>query len=102
MYVTCNVLSNYIHITILTPWGTKYYFTTFAYVFSDDVYLSPLEMSTLLGKIFPKPRPSGDSVSEIGFPTNVHHEFHVRKNEETGQLECLPVPWLKLLNAQLT
>ena len=69
---------------------------------SDDAYLSPLEMSTIFGKIFPKTRQTGDSVSEIGFPTNVHHEFHVRKNEETGQLEGLPVPWLKLLNTQLT
>ncbi|GFG37574.1 hypothetical protein Cfor_12416 [Coptotermes formosanus] len=59
-------------------------------------------MSTLFGKFFTKPRPPGDGVSEIGFPTNVHHEFHVRKNEETGQLEGLPPPWLKLLNAQLT
>lgn len=67
-----------------------------------DVYLSALEMSTIFGKFFPKPRPPGDGVSEIGFPTNVHHEFHVSKNEETGQLEGLPVPWLKLLNAQLT
>jgi len=59
-------------------------------------------MSTLFGKFFPKTRPPSDGVSEIGLPTNVHHEFHVRKNEETGQLEGLPVPWLKLLNAQLT
>jgi len=59
-------------------------------------------MSTIFGKFFPKTRPPGDGVSEIGLPTNVHHEFHVRKNEETGQLEGLPLPWLKLLNAQLT
>lgn len=59
-------------------------------------------MSTIFGKFFPKTRPASDGVSEIGLPTNVHHEFHVRKNEETGQLEGLPLPWLKLLNAQLT
>jgi len=59
-------------------------------------------MSTIFGKFFPRTRPLGDGVSEIGLPTNVHHEFHVRKNEETGQLEGLPLPWLKLLNAQLT
>jgi p21-activated kinase 1 len=68
---------------------------------SDDVHLSALEMSTLFQKIFPKPR-QPDGVSEIGLPTNVHHEFHVSKNEETGQLEGLPLPWLKLLNAQIT
>jgi hypothetical protein len=88
--------------TILTPWGQNITLSTFAYV-SDDVYLSPLEMSTIIGKIFPKTRPPpGDGVSEIGLPTNVHHEFHVRKNEETGQLEGLPQTLLKLLNAQLT
>jgi len=59
-------------------------------------------MSTIFGKFFPRTRPPSDGVSEIGLPTNVHHEFHVRKNEETGQLEGLPLPWLKLLNAQLT
>jgi p21-activated kinase 1 len=56
----------------------------------------------IFGKLFPKTRPSADSVSEIGLPTNVHHEFHVSWNEETGQLEGLPTPWLKLLNTQIT
>ncbi|XP_021926655.1 serine/threonine-protein kinase PAK 2 [Zootermopsis nevadensis] len=59
-------------------------------------------MSIIFGKFFPKTRPSADSVSEIGLPTNVHHEFHVSWNEETGQLEGLPTPWLKLLNTQIT
>ncbi|XP_069694689.1 serine/threonine-protein kinase PAK 3 [Periplaneta americana] len=59
-------------------------------------------MSIIFGKFFPKTRPSVDGVSEIGLPTNVHHEFHVSRNEETGQLEGLPVPWLKLLNTQIT
>lgn len=69
---------------------------------SDDVHLSALEMSTIFGKFFPKTRPSADGVSEIGLPTNVQHEFHVSRNEETGQLEGLPTPWLKLLNTQIT
>jgi hypothetical protein len=69
---------------------------------SDDIHLSTVEMSTIFGKFFPKTRSSPESVSEIGLPTNVHHEFHVSWNEETGQLEGLPTPWLKLLNTQIT
>ncbi|PSN55862.1 Serine/threonine-protein kinase PAK 2 [Blattella germanica] len=59
-------------------------------------------MSTIFGKFFPKTRPPVDSVSEISPPTNVQHEFHVIRNEETGQLEGLPTPWLKLLDTQIT
>lgn len=43
-----------------------------------------------------------DTVAEIGFPTNVSHQFHVSKNAETGQLEGLPESWIRLLNTQIT
>ncbi|PNF29774.1 Serine/threonine-protein kinase PAK 2 [Cryptotermes secundus] len=81
--------------------GSYHSFLFFFYIL-DDVHLSALEMSTIFGKFFPKTRPSADGVSEIGLPTNVQHEFHVSRNEETGQLEGLPTPWLKLLNTQIT
>lgn len=40
--------------------------------------------------------------SQIGFPTNVHHEFHVSKNKETGKLEGLPDSWTRLMNTQIS
>ncbi|XP_059491255.1 serine/threonine-protein kinase PAK 2 [Neocloeon triangulifer] len=40
--------------------------------------------------------------SQIGFPTNVHHEWHVSRNQHTGQLEGLPDQWLKLMDTQIT
>ncbi|XP_014485371.1 PREDICTED: serine/threonine-protein kinase PAK 2 [Dinoponera quadriceps] len=60
-------------------------------------------MSLSLTKFFSKKR-SGptDTVAEIGLPTNVSHQFHVSKNAVTGQLEGLPDPWIRLLNAQLS
>ncbi|XP_077255954.1 p21 (RAC1) activated kinase 3 [Temnothorax americanus] len=62
-------------------------------------------MSLSLTKLFSKKR-SGHAVdtvaAEIGPPTNVSHEFHVIKNAETGQLEGLPDPWIRLLNTQIS
>lgn len=45
---------------------------------------------------------ANEGPTEIGLPTNVAHEFHVSRNKETGLLEGLPVPWLRLLNTQIT
>lgn len=60
-------------------------------------------MSLSISKFFSKKsKTSSDSVGEIGLPTNVSHQFHVSKNEETGQLEGLPDPWIRLLNTQIT
>ncbi|KAK6618500.1 hypothetical protein RUM43_013693 [Polyplax serrata] len=54
-------------------------------------------------KFFPaKKRVTSEGPSEIGLPLNVNHVYHVTRNEETGQLEGLPVPWLKQLNTQLS
>lgn len=54
-------------------------------------------------KLFPaKKRYTTDGPSEIGLPSNVNHVYHVTRNEETGQLEGLPDPWLKQLNTQLS
>lgn len=62
-------------------------------------------MSLSLTKLFSKKK-SGtvtDTVAaEIGLPTNVSHKFHVSKNAETGQLEGLPDPWIRLLNTQIS
>ncbi|XP_032691108.1 serine/threonine-protein kinase STE20 [Odontomachus brunneus] len=60
-------------------------------------------MSLSITKFFSRKR-SGppDTVAEIGLPTNVSHKFHVSKNAVTGQLEGLPDPWIRLLNAQLS
>ncbi|XP_029163083.1 serine/threonine-protein kinase PAK 1 [Nylanderia fulva] len=62
-------------------------------------------MSLSLTKLFSKKRsgPAADTVAaEIGLPTNVSHKFHVSKNAETGQLEGLPDPWIRLLNTQIS
>ncbi|XP_011867220.1 PREDICTED: serine/threonine-protein kinase PAK 3 [Vollenhovia emeryi] len=62
-------------------------------------------MSLSLTKLFSKKRsgPAVDTVAaEIGLPTNVSHKFHVSKNAETGQLEGLPDPWIRLLNTQIS
>ncbi|CAK9809498.1 Serine/threonine-protein kinase PAK 2 [Anthophora quadrimaculata] len=60
-------------------------------------------MSLNISKLFSR-RKTGtvDTVGEIGFPTNVSHQFHVSKNAETGQLEGLPESWIRLLNTQIT
>lgn len=61
-------------------------------------------MSLSLTKLFSKKKsgPVDTVVTEIGFPTNVSHKFHVSKNAETGQLEGLPDPWIRLLNTQIS
>lgn len=63
-------------------------------------------MSLNLTKLFSKKKSStqvNDTVAaEIGLPTNVSHQFHVSKNAETGQLEGLPDPWIRLLNTQIS
>ncbi|XP_037952168.1 serine/threonine-protein kinase PAK 3-like [Teleopsis dalmanni] len=43
-----------------------------------------------------------EPISEIGNPTNFQRHFHVSRNKETGDLEGLPTPWLRLMNAQIT
>lgn len=43
-----------------------------------------------------------EPISEIGNPTNFQRHFHVSRNEETGVLEGLPAPWMRLMNAQIT
>ncbi|XP_073831221.1 p21 (RAC1) activated kinase 3 [Musca autumnalis] len=43
-----------------------------------------------------------EPISEIGNPTNFQRHFHVSRNEETGVLEGLPAPWVRLMNAQIT
>lgn len=43
---------------------------------------------------------SGPSV--IGPPTNVMHDIHVSKNAETGQLEGLPMAWMRQIGKQIT
>lgn len=61
------------------------------------------KMSLSIAKFFSKKKTyPTESVAEIGPPTNVSHQFHVSKNAETGQLEGLPDPWIRLLNAQLS
>ncbi|XP_043268631.1 serine/threonine-protein kinase PAK 3 [Venturia canescens] len=63
-------------------------------------------MSLSISKFFSKKNknttPDHVVVGEIGLPTNVSHQFHVSKNQETGQLEGLPDPWIRLLNTQIT
>lgn len=61
-------------------------------------------MSLSLTKLFSKKRsgPAEPVATEIGLPTNVSHKFHVSKNAETGQLEGLPDPWIRLLNTQIS
>lgn len=60
-------------------------------------------MSLNLTKFFSKKKSTYvEPVAEIGLPTNVSHRFHVSKNAETGQLEGLPLPWIRLLNAQIS
>lgn len=62
------------------------------------------KMSLSLTKLFSKKRsgPVDTVAAEIGLPTNVSHKFHVSKNAETGQLEGLPDPWIRLLNTQIS
>ncbi|CAG0886980.1 unnamed protein product [Darwinula stevensoni] len=44
---------------------------------------------------------SGDTseIQEIGLPTQVHHELHVKFDKETGKLVGLPNEWLHVLNS---
>ena len=46
------------------------------------------------------PTDSGPSV--ISGPMDVSHNTHVALNKQTGALEGLPEPWLKMLNKELT
>ncbi|XP_066997290.1 serine/threonine-protein kinase PAK 2 [Anabrus simplex] len=57
-----------------------------------------------LSKLFfsKKQRPETHGPSEIGLPTNVHHQFHVSVNAETGQLEGLPDSMIQFLNTQIS
>ncbi|KAF4533256.1 hypothetical protein B566_EDAN005172 [Ephemera danica] len=57
-------------------------------------------MSFISG-MFKKKAPA-EGPSQIGHPTNVHHEFHVSKNKETGQLEGLPDSWTRFMNTQIS
>nr|XP_031838871.1 serine/threonine-protein kinase PAK 1 isoform X2 [Nomia melanderi] len=61
-------------------------------------------MSLNISKLFSRKRPGPiDTVAtEIGLPTNVSHQFHVSRNEQTGQLEGLPESWIRLLNTQIS
>ncbi|KAJ1530421.1 hypothetical protein ONE63_005329 [Megalurothrips usitatus] len=59
-------------------------------------------MNLGFSKFFSKKKHVNEGPTEIGLPTNVLHEFHVSKNHETGVLEGLPTPWLRLLNTQIT
>lgn len=43
-----------------------------------------------------------EQISEIGAPTNFQRHFHVSRNQETGDLEGLPTPWVRLMNTQIT
>ncbi|XP_001359445.5 serine/threonine-protein kinase PAK 2 [Drosophila miranda] len=43
-----------------------------------------------------------EQISEIGAPTNFQRHFHVSRNQETGDLEGLPAPWVRLMNSQIT
>ena len=43
-----------------------------------------------------------EPISEIGNPTNFQRHYHVSRNEETGVLEGLPAPWLRLMNGQIS
>ncbi|KAK0165302.1 hypothetical protein PV328_003828 [Microctonus aethiopoides] len=64
-----------------------------------------MKMSLNISKFFSKKKQTttdSNSVAEIGLPTNVSHKFHVIKNAETGQLEGLPDPWMRLLNTQIS
>lgn len=55
-------------------------------------------------KIFKRNKPKEDfvSASVIGKPTNVNHDIHVIKNEETGQLEGLPSAWIRQIGNQIS
>lgn len=55
-----------------------------------------------IGKLFRKTQPKEDGPSVIGYPTNVKLEFHVSKNQITGQLEGLPEPWRRQILNQIT
>ncbi|KAK2581108.1 hypothetical protein KPH14_007928 [Odynerus spinipes] len=60
-------------------------------------------MSLNITKFFSKKKSCNvETVAEIGLPTNVSHQFHVSKNAETGQLEGLPLPWIRFLNTQIS
>ncbi|UYV62864.1 Pak3, partial [Cordylochernes scorpioides] len=39
----------------------------------------------------------GAAVSKIGIPFSVKHHIHVGLNKDTGKIEGLPEPWMKLL-----
>ena len=53
-------------------------------------------------KLFRKNKSSGDGPSVISRPTSVTHNFHVKKNKNTGALEGLPAGWIAIINQQLT
>jgi hypothetical protein len=60
-------------------------------------------MTSSIKKLFRSSKKTvSEGPSQIGFPTNVHHEWHVSKNLHTGQLEGLPDQWLKLMDTQIT
>ncbi|KAF5270977.1 hypothetical protein FQA39_LY08280 [Lamprigera yunnana] len=56
-----------------------------------------------LSKIFRRNTHKDDNgPSVIGHPTNVIHDIHVIKNEETGQLEGLPLAWQRQIGNLFT
>ncbi|GBN26697.1 hypothetical protein AVEN_259921-1 [Araneus ventricosus] len=63
---------------------------------------SSFTMSTM-SSLFTKLRSSKKSSkkdqtpSEIGIPFSVKHNIHVGFNQDTGEIEGLPEPWLRLL-----
>lgn len=40
--------------------------------------------------------------SNISGPTNVQHDIHVCKNQITGQLEGLPLAWMRQIGTQIS
>lgn len=53
-------------------------------------------------KFLTKKKTTNEGPSEIGAPTNVKRVYHVVKNKESGDLEGLPAPWIKELDAQIS
>ncbi|XP_015904799.1 serine/threonine-protein kinase PAK 1 isoform X2 [Parasteatoda tepidariorum] len=58
-----------------------------------------LNMSSLFTKLrsSKKSGKKEQAPSEIGIPFSVKHNIHVKFNENTGEVEGLPEPWLRLL-----
>ena len=64
----------------------------------------PGKMSLFKKILTPKPgkkKEAGNNqeILDIGLPTQVHHELHVKFDKETGKLVGLPDAWLSVLNS---